>query len=104
MRITDINCMIGAWPERRKIYKDIEDLFVDMDNYRLSGCVAFHSMSLWSPERGNSLIKQMSDKSLGRVKPCYVLGAEPGQLRNALRGRALYEAEGRKTGGSQVIP
>jgi len=73
MRIIDINCMIGAWPSRQSHYKEIDDLFLDMDRYRLSDCIAFHSMALWSPERGNLLIKQMSENSSGRIKPCYIL-------------------------------
>lgn len=73
MRITDINCMIGCWPESGRYFTGLDTLFTEMDKYRLTECVAFHSMSLWSPRRGNSLMKQISESSSGRVKPCYVL-------------------------------
>lgn len=73
MQITDINCMMGVWPSRQRHYKDICDLLLDLDRYRFSDCVAFHSMSFWSPEKGNLLIKQVSEKSSGRIKPCYIL-------------------------------
>lgn len=73
MRIIDINCMIGSWPAKQRQFLEPGDLIAEMDKYRIYGCVAFHSMSLWSPKRGNALMKRLSVKSSGRVKPCYVL-------------------------------
>lgn len=73
MRITDVNCMIGPWPERLHQYKSVGDLTTVMDRYRLTDCIAFHSTALWSPGRGNAMIRQMAGESSGRVKACYVL-------------------------------
>lgn len=73
MRIIDINCMMGPWPSRQKHYEKVDDLLLNLNMYRITHCIAFHSMALWSPERGNTLIREMSGNSKGRIKPCYIL-------------------------------
>ncbi len=73
MRITDINCMIGTWPSRQKQYEKAGELLSDLDRDRITDCIAFHSMALWSPERGNALIREASAGSMDRIKPCYIL-------------------------------
>jgi predicted TIM-barrel fold metal-dependent hydrolase len=73
MRITDINCMIGHWSTRRRKFKTSDELLAVLDKYRISDCVAYHSTAVWSPNRGNSVMKELAEKSSGRIKACYIL-------------------------------
>ncbi|NMB96801.1 MAG: amidohydrolase family protein [Clostridiaceae bacterium] len=73
MKITDINTMIGPWPSCSIMFTEYEDLLKEMDNYRISTAVAFSSLALSNPMEGNKHIKSISDKSAGRIKPCYIL-------------------------------
>ena len=78
MRITDVNCMIGSWPSRLRVFKTSDDLTAVMDQYRLSDCVAFHSKAMWSAKRGNDAMKEVAESSSGRIKHCYVLDSNLG--------------------------
>lgn len=73
MRITDINCMIGHWNTRRRIFKTSDELLAVLDQYRISDCVAFHSTAVWNPKQGNDIIRELAKNSSDRIKACYIL-------------------------------
>lgn len=73
MNITDINCMLGTWPSQRVRFENAEGLLAMMDSYRINTSIAFHSMSLWSPNRGNNEICKIAEESSGRIKACFIL-------------------------------
>ena len=76
MEIIDINCMLGSWPSKIRNVFTPENLIEEMDKYRISSCLAYHSTSLWSPKRGNKLICEISQGSQGRIKPCFIIEPE----------------------------
>lgn len=73
MKIIDINCMLGTWPSEKLRFSDNAGLLREMDSYNISTGIAFSSIALWSPERGNQLINEAVAASNGRVKACYIL-------------------------------
>jgi predicted TIM-barrel fold metal-dependent hydrolase len=73
MKIIDINCMLGTWPSFSLRFHDAPGLIREMDSYTIKESIAFHSMALWSPKRGNECIRETASESAGRIRSCYVL-------------------------------
>lgn len=85
MKVIDINCMLGTWPSEKLRFSDSTGLLKEMDSYNISTGIAFSSIALWSPERGNQLIKEAAADSNGRVKASYIL--DPILYRSDMEGK-----------------
>jgi hypothetical protein len=73
VKIIDVNCMVGFWPNQKLRFHDAAGLLAEMDSYRISQCVAYHSYAhndLW---QGNGQMRKIADDSAGKIKACYVL-------------------------------
>ena len=104
MRIIDINCMIGSWPAKQRQFREPDTLIAEMDKYRLDSCVAYHSMSLWSTQRGNALTRQMSMDSAGRIKSCYVLEPNLGSSEMPEAEALLKQLSEEKPAAVRLLP
>ena len=104
MRITDVNCMMGTWLERLRQYVSAGELTAVMDQYRLTDCVAYHSTALWSPERGNAMMRQIALESSGQVKACYVLQPNLGSQAMPDRDELLKQLQREKPAAVKLYP
>lgn len=78
MKITDISCMLGSWPTRLRYFRNASELYSELDSYRITDCVAYHSMAMWNTMPGNACMRKVAGNSSGRIMPCYVLNPNLG--------------------------
>jgi len=96
--------MIGNRNTRRRKFKTSDDLLAVLDQYRISDCVAYHSTTVWSPNRGNEIMKGIAEKSAGRIKACYNLEPNLGSAVAPEADQLLYKLREEKPAAVRLEP